>query len=130
LYWESKNSEMGLKKKLRFVLDQLSALQVKTLVMPYHGGDDEGIIDQFKSSPAMTLPESLMEVIEEMCYTIIDGHYPGWSFSDGCAGYILFEVIARKVTIVHDDFTRDTNQAPTNIDVCERLGGPCHFEFF
>lgn len=112
---ERNETTMSEIEKLKTVLlPHLTALGVASVTVCFEGYGDSGSIEEVTyldaSNAGMPCPEAMIEiegrdeialssVIEELAYSALELHHPGWEINDGAHGELLIDVAKASVQL-------------------------------
>lgn len=109
---ETSMSEIEVLK--RALLPHLTALGVAWFTVCFEGYGDSGLIEEVTyldaSNTGMPCPDAMIEIegrdemtlssaIEELAYSALELHHPGWEINDGAHGELLIDVAKASIQL-------------------------------
>lgn len=116
------------------ILDILSTKKVKSFTVTFDGSGDSGQIEDITlkdsllesnvigatvsagtvwtsegSVKQINTEPTMREVIEELCYAVLEGVCGGWEINEGSYGEFVFDVIKRKVRLDFNERIESVN---------------------
>ncbi|UTS82732.1 DUF6878 family protein [Phaeobacter piscinae] len=104
-------SEDETRAKLR---EEIKALGVKEVDISYHGGGDEGNIEDavfsISDTSKLKVPYDLTRRFSDWAWDFICGYHGGFENNEGGFGTLTWDIASGAITLDHNDYIQESEQ--------------------
>lgn len=104
------DAQQSAKRELLAAIPTLRGLGLQQVRIDYSGGGDSGQADSVVTTPNISLPTELEELLKDKAYELAPG---GFENNDGGFGNVAIDVEAEEITHEHADYYTEVQHAPT-----------------